>query len=147
MRSGQGNERSLVAGTAAGLLGGVVFGVMMTAMGMMGTIAGLVGSESIVVGWLVHLVISVVFGIAYALVLGAETRSYGRGVGFGAVYGVVIWVVGPLLIMPLWMGMPAFVIEQPQIMSLIGHLMYGVVVGVTYHAVSLKSSGKERIGA
>jgi uncharacterized membrane protein YagU involved in acid resistance len=127
--------RGLLAGAVGGVAGGVLFGAMMTVMGMMGMVAGLVGSESVVVGWLVHLAISVVFGAAYALVLGALTRSYGRGVGLGAIYGVAVWVVGPLLIMPVWMGMPPLMIGEPQVMSLIGHLLFGGVTGLVYRAV------------
>lgn len=140
------NSRNLLAGAAGGLLGGVVFGVMMTALGMMEMVAGLVESESAAVGWLVHLVISLGLGVAYALALGAATHSYGRGAGLGALYGVVIWILGPLLVMPLWLGMPPFVIEQTQMMSLMGHLVYGVLTGLTYQALSAHDvAAKERV--
>ena len=120
----------------AGVAGGLLFGIMMTTMGMMEMVAGLMGSESIVVGWIVHLAISVIFGAVYAVILGAMTTTYGRGAGLGAVYGLGVWVLGPLLIMPLWMGMSPFVIEQPQINSLIGHAVFGLVLGVVYAAAT-----------
>ena len=129
------DARSIGAGAAAGLVGGALFGMMMTAMGMMEMVAGLVESSSVAVGWLVHLVISAIFGAVYALVLGRPTTSYGRGVGLGLAYGLVVWVVGPLLVMPLWMGMPPFVIEQPQLMSMMGHAVFGLAVGLAYRAL------------
>lgn len=52
----------LIAGVAGGLAGGIVFGVLMQMMDMMGMVAMLVGSESIAVGWLVHLFNSALFG-------------------------------------------------------------------------------------
>lgn len=129
------DARSLGAGAAAGVVGGVLFGVMMTAMGMMEMVAGLVESRSVAVGWLVHLVISAIFGTGFALVLGRPTSSYGRGAGLGLAYGLAVWVLGPLLIMPLWMGMPVLGIEQPQLMSLMGHAVFGVAVGLAYRAL------------
>lgn len=125
-----------MAGAVGGLAGGVVFGVMMQTMGMLGMVAGLVGSDSAGVGWLVHLAISVLFGVGYAVVLGARSASWGHAAGIGAVYGVAWWVLGALLIMPLWMGMPVLQIGTPQIQSLIGHIVYGIVAAGVFHAMT-----------
>ena len=121
--------RRVTAGVAGGLAGGVVFGLMMQAMGMMGMIAQLVGSTSTAVAWLVHLAISAIFGAAFGAVLGGFVRSPGSGTLLGAGYGVVLWVVGPLLLMPALMGMPVFVVDQMALMSLLGHAIFGVVLG------------------
>ena len=141
------DARSLGAGAAAGLVGGALFGIMMTAMGMMEMVAGLVESSSVAVGWLVHLVISAIFGALFALALGRPTSSYGRGAGLGLAYGLAVWVLGPLLIMPLWMGMAPFVIEQPQLMSLMGHAVFGVAVGLAYRGLEtgVLASGAEQV--
>jgi uncharacterized membrane protein YagU involved in acid resistance len=135
---------SLFAGIMGGLLGGVLFGALMTGMNMMEMVAMLVGAENVAVGWVVHLVIAAIFGALYALVLGPLTRSYGRAAGLGAVYGVILWVIGALLIMPLWLGMTVmvFVIGEDQLLSLVGHLVYGVVLGLVFVAAS-----STRVGA
>ncbi|WP_370588653.1 hypothetical protein [Pseudonocardia sp. C8] len=111
----------------AGLAGGIVFGILMAMMGMMSTIAMMVGSSSPVVGWLVHLVISAFYGAVFAEIVPA-TLGTGGVLGAGAVYGIVLWVIGPLLIMPAVMGMPLFMFNTTTMMSLIGHLVYGVIV-------------------
>jgi len=49
-----------------GLAGGVVFGLMMQSMDMLGMVAMLVSSESVAVGWGVHLAISAVVGASTA---------------------------------------------------------------------------------
>ena len=54
----------------------------------------------------------------------------------GLVYGAVWWVLGGLLIMPLWLGMPAFQIGEPQLWSLVGHLLYGMVTGLAFRALA-----------
>jgi uncharacterized membrane protein YagU involved in acid resistance len=127
--------RRLTAGVAGGLAGGLVFGMMMQVMGMIGMIAQLVGSTSVAVAWVVHLAISAFFGAAFAVLLAGLLRGPGMALLLGAVYGVVLWVVGPLLLMPAFMGMPVFVIDQMAVMSLIGHVAFGVVLGVVAWAM------------
>jgi uncharacterized membrane protein YagU involved in acid resistance len=115
---------------------------MMTAMTMMEMVAMLVGADCVAVGWVVHLVISAIIGAAYVLSLGPATRSYGRGAGLGAVYGAIVWVVGALVVMPLWLGMSemVFVVGQDQVMSLAGHLVYGLVLGLVYFGAMDRAS-------
>lgn len=126
------STRNLVAGIAGGLAGGVVFGVMMTAMDMMGMVAALANSSSIAVGWVVHLVISAAFGVAFAAVVGTRVTGAAPAAGIGAVYGIIAWIVGALLAMPLMMGMTPFMIGEMQLMSMVGHVMFGVVLGVVH---------------
>lgn len=130
------NARSLSAGVAGGLAGGLLFGIMMSAMGMMGMVAGLANSSSLAVGWAIHLVISAAFGIGFAVVLGSLATSTGRSAALGAGYGMIAWVAGALVAMPLMMGMPALQIGQTQLQSLIGHVLYGVIAGVVYQRLA-----------
>lgn len=114
-------------GVLAGLAGGLVFGALMAMMGMLPMVAMLVGSTSVVVGAVVHLVISAGLGMLFALVV--PSLSTGMMVVAGAVYGVVWWVLGPLLIMPTLLGMTQmiFTVDSAALMSLVGHVLFGVV--------------------
>ncbi len=138
-------SRRLAAGVAGGLVGGVLFGLMMQAMGMMEMIAGLIEQQDTGTGWVVHLTISVVFGLIYAFTLGNLRHTWGSAAGFGALYGVFWWVGGALLIMPTMMGMPVFAVGQTQMMSLIGHLVYGVALGLTYATVVQRTATPEPV--
>jgi uncharacterized membrane protein YagU involved in acid resistance len=129
------NGRRLVAGAAGGVAGGIVFGVMMQVMGMLGMVAALVGQDSIVVGWAVHLAISVALGLGYAVILGPLIQGWGRAVAFGALYGLGAWVAGALIAMPAMLGMPVMEVGSMQLQSLVGHLIYGAVLGAVYQAV------------
>jgi hypothetical protein len=122
----------VIGGVTGGLLGGIVFGVMMSMMGMMPMIASLVGSQSAVIGWVIHLLISLFIGLTFAWIFGARSTSYASALLWGAVYGVVWWVLGPLLIMPAMMGMPLFMFNTTSMMSLVGHIIYGVLLGLGY---------------
>ncbi|MGH3645733.1 MAG: hypothetical protein ACRDTM_00915 [Micromonosporaceae bacterium] len=125
----------LIAGIVGGVAGGIVFGVLMQMMGMIPMVAMLIGSESVAVGWLVHLFNSALFGAIYALLFAAWADRLAPGAGLGLVYGVIWWVLGALLIMPAWLGMPVFMLNTMAWQSLMGHLLYGLILGVTYALV------------
>lgn len=124
--------QKLIGGIIGGVAGGIVFGIMMGVMGMMPMIAVLVGSESALVGFIVHMAISVFIGGTFGLLLGGFSANLVSGPGFGALYGLVWWILGPLLIMPAMMGMPLFMFNQMTMMSLLGHLIFGAVAGLAY---------------
>ena len=128
----------LKAGIVAGLGGGLVFGMLMAMMNMLPMIAGLVKSDSPVVGFGVHLGISAFIGAVYGVI---ANRLPSRGLALivvGAVYGMIWWVLGALIAMPVMLGMTqmVFVIEQPQIMSLMGHVIYGVITALLFVPLS-----------
>lgn len=129
------DPKRLLAGAVGGLAGGVLFGMLMQMMGMLPMVGSLVGQDTVAVGWLVHLAISVALGLGFALTLGALSSSWGRAVGFGAVYGAIWWVLGALLIMPAAMDMPIFAVGATQLQSLMGHLIYGLALGIAFQAV------------
>lgn len=122
--------RRISAGVIGGLAGGVVFGVLMAMTGMLPMVAALVGSDSAAIGFGLHLVNSVIIGLGLTVVLGGMLTSYGRGAVLGLLYGAFWWVLGALLIMPLMLGMPVFAINTAALMSLMGHLLYGLILGV-----------------
>jgi hypothetical protein len=132
-------------GIVAGLVGGVVFGIMMQMMSaptpeggqmpMMLMVAKVVRSDSIAVGWLYHLFNSAVIGAIFGWLLGSRSRRFGDGLGWGAAYGFGWWILGGLILMPLFLGMAPFASIQMAPMrpvamgSLVGHLIYGIILG------------------
>jgi hypothetical protein len=123
------------AGLAGGLVGGVVFGLMMQAWDMIPMVAALVESDSTAVGWGVHMLISAFFGVAFTVVLGPVLTGLVDATLLGLVYGAVLWVVGPLLLMPARLGMPLFVVDDMALQSLLGHLVFGVLLGAVAGAL------------
>jgi uncharacterized membrane protein YagU involved in acid resistance len=85
------------------------------------------------------MVISAIIGAGFGLAFGARALDVQGGALWGAIYGAIWWVLGPLLIMPIMMGMgPQFgmALSMPMLMSLVGHVLYGVAAGVTYPLVA-----------
>jgi len=132
-------------GIAAGLLGGVVFGIMMQMMNaptpeggqmpMMAMVAKVVRSDSMAAGWIYHLFNSSVIGGIFSWLLGNRSPRIGAGLGWGALYGFIWWILGALILMPLFLGMPTFApltmapMRPVAMGSLMGHLIYGIILG------------------
>ncbi len=138
-RAGVTLKQRIIAGVVGGVAGGLVFGAMMAMMGMLPMVASVVGSQSAVVGFIYHMFNSVIIGAGFGLVFGVFSHTYGQGAIWGLVYGVIWWVLGPMILMPLLLGMglqfgAAF--TPPMLMSLVGHLAYGLITGLVYVAYS-----------
>lgn len=127
---------AVTGGAIGGLVGGMVFGMMMQMMGMIPMVAMLVGSESVVVGWGVHLGISLLFGIVFGFAVQRIALSWGSTIGAGLVYGMMLWVAGPLLLMPAKLGMPLLQFNTVAWQSLMGHMIFGVILGACTAAVA-----------
>ncbi len=139
------NSICIKLGAFGGLLGGVVFGMMMGTMGMLPMIGQMVGQPNAVAGFGVHLINSVIIGAGFALVFGRFVSSIGSGLSTGLFYGGVWWLLGPLTLMPLFLGMGFGVnwnigAAQAMAPSLVGHFIYGAILGVSYHLLGQRSA-------
>jgi uncharacterized membrane protein YagU involved in acid resistance len=133
--AGSSLKQRVIGGVIGGIVGGVVFGTMMGMMGMLSMVASVVGSQSAAVGFLYHMFNSVIIGAVFGLVFGSLSHTYAQGVAWGLLYGAIWWVLGPLILMPLMLGMgPQFgmALSPPMLMSLVGHLIYGLLTGLVY---------------
>ncbi|SFD84699.1 hypothetical protein SAMN04487819_10453 [Actinopolyspora alba] len=122
-----------LSGAAAGIGGGIVFGALMAMTGMLTMIAGLVGASGPVIGLVVHLVISAGIGAGFG-VLAPHARLW-RLFGYGLLYGLAWWVLGPLVLMPAMLGMPILQLGATALPSLIGHLLYGAVTALVLYGI------------
>ncbi len=132
------NATRVKYGIVGGLVGGVVFGMMMWQMGVLPMIGKMVGAPNAVVGFLVHLAISAGIGGSFGFLLGGVATSGLRSAVLGMVYGGVWWILGPLTLMPLFLGMGLGVnwnagTAQAMLPSLMGHAVFGLVMGYVYH--------------
>ena len=131
------STRELKWGAYGGVAGGVIFGAMMGMMGMLPMIGSMVGQPTAAVGFAVHMVNSAIIGAGFAIVLGRFVSGTRSGVGAGLAYGGVWWILGPLTLMPLFMGMGFGVnwnaaAAAAMLPSLVGHLMFGSILGLAY---------------
>jgi uncharacterized membrane protein YagU involved in acid resistance len=83
------------------------------------------------VGWGLHFVIGMVLAVIYAAAF--EQRLPGPPVVRGMIYGVMVFVLAQMVFMPL-VGGGLFSRGDLELIggSLLGHLLYGAVVGWSY---------------
>jgi uncharacterized membrane protein YagU involved in acid resistance len=128
--------RAVVYGALAGLVGGLLFTVVMVLVGALPRVATMVGSESGSVGLVIHLVISALIGVSYAVLFRRQSFDVLSGLGWGVSYGFFWWVLGDLTLLPALSGAPiswntaTLAAEFP---SLVGHLAYGAALGSVYY--------------
>jgi hypothetical protein len=138
----------VAAGIVAGLMAGVVFGFLMhgisvpSSMGgrmpMIRMMAAVVRSNSLLAGWAYLLASSVAMGGIFGFALGNRATSLGKGLAWGVVYGVLVWLVGALVVMPVLVGMEALSpISMPALRpstwaSLGAHVIAGLVLGGSF---------------
>ncbi len=129
--------RELKWGAYGGVAGGLIFGGMMGVMGMLPIIGSMIGQPTAAVGFVVHMVNSAIIGAGFAIVLGRFVSGTASGLGAGLAYGGAWWIMGPLTLMPLFMGMGFGVnwnaaAAAAMLPSLVGHLMFGSILGLVY---------------
>lgn len=135
--------RAVLAGFGA--TGAMTLGVLLgPAMGLPpmdvpGMLAGFLGRTlgpafgSVTVGWALHFGIGIVLALGYAAV---APGIPGPAAVRGALYGLLPFLIAQLLVMPI-MGMGLFASAAPNppmvvLGSLVGHLVYGAVLGALY---------------
>ena len=122
-------------------LGGILGTVVMTVVGVYG--APMMGMPSMnpadmlaeqmggsmVMGWIGHFMIGVILAELYAVVAGSLP---GPVVVRGALFGLAPWLLAQVAVMPM-MGMGFFSGAMNLALgSMLGHIMYGGVVGAVY---------------
>jgi hypothetical protein len=130
--------RAIVVGGFAGLLGGTIFSRWMEAGDFFPLLAGLGEIHSRSVTVLLHFGIAIVIGSTFGLLFQRDVRSYGSCMGWGLVYAIFWWFLGPLTLWPIAAGVkPDWSADQGAVLfgSLVGHILYGLIVGVAYATV------------
>ncbi|HEV3012338.1 MAG TPA: hypothetical protein VG499_03615, partial [Actinomycetota bacterium] len=127
--------RAVAAGAPAGIVGGLAFGAAMAQLGVLPTVATLVGLGSSRAGFAVHMAISAVVGAGFGLMVRRQRCGPSETMFLGAAYGALWWCIGPLTLLPLALGQaPAWDVAaaQREFPSLVGHLLFGVGTALVY---------------
>jgi len=93
------------------------------------------------IGWVIHFLFGVVLALIYAAFF--DRRLPGKPLGRGLIYGILVFVVAQLVFMPL-VGAGVFSNGDVELIagSLLGHLVYGGLVGWIYGEHAAASSPK-----
>lgn len=131
-------SRALIAGGLAGVVGGWVFGHWMERAHLFDLMSGLAESSLHGMGPALHFGIALIVGASFGVLFQRDVRGYGSSLGWGLAYGIFWWFLGPLTLKPLFQGqVPDWSLAQGQALFgvLIGHIVFGLIVGVIYAAL------------
>jgi len=89
-----------------------------------------------------------VIGAIFGWLLASRSQHVGSGLGWGAIYGFAWWILGGLILMPVFLGMAPFAPLMMEPMrpvamgSLIGHLIYGLILGGAFAMLTQGLAGR-----
>jgi uncharacterized membrane protein YagU involved in acid resistance len=133
--------RAVGRGALAGIIGGLLFTLVMVQIGFLPAVASLIGSTSQLSGIIVHLAISILIGASYGLFFQRQSYDVGSALGWGMSYGFFWWILGALTLMPLLLGTTpqwTVTVAAASLASLVGHLAYGAGLGITFHRLETR---------
>ena len=124
-----------------GLVGGLLFSVVMLQTGFLPNVADLVGMTASAAGFTVHLAIASVIGTTYGLLFRRQTYDIASAVGWGMSYGFFWWILGPLTLMPIFLGGTAqwtAAAAATAFPNLVGHLAFGAGLAITFYLLEAR---------
>ena len=142
---GVGTQGLRIVGRSAlaGLVGGLLFSLLMFQIGFLNSVADLVGATSPLVGFFVHLGISILIGTSYGVLFHRQTYDVGSALGWGVSYGFFWSILGPVTLMPIFLGStPQWTVGAvaSTFPNLIGHLAYGAGLGGIFYLLEARFS-------
>lgn len=145
---------NVLAAVIAGLVGTIVFSMVLAMAPMMGLpkmdivalLGTMFGKANQMLGWMMHLMMGVIFALIYALLwskgIGSATWYY--GLAFGAVHWLIVGVIMAMIPM-MHAGIRSGAVKAPGmymtangggmmafIGGLVGHMIYGLIVACAY---------------
>ena len=153
----RGERRRWRAGAASGLVAGAAMGLVLhVGLGLMPTIGALIGVETVLAGWLVHLFNSTVFGGLFVAVFDRPLfadlyEDVGGCLSLGVVHSALLGVITGGLLLPAAIAiegatsLPVPTLPVPGLTAsfefgvviAVAHLVYGVVLGRAFAAFTL----------
>lgn len=154
-RGRHGRSAVVGAGAASGLVAGIAMGlVLQLGTDLLPLFGAFAGGTSILRGWLVHLTMSVLYGVVFAAIVAVPAverllapEGYYEYAFAGVVYAAMAMgagVGGTIALLPFVLELPwvtarggrvpgpALVGLVPAVVFGVGHLVYGVVLGAVY---------------
>jgi len=130
----------LTSGAVGGAVGGMAFGVLMLAnftineqtgrTGMAELVQQFLGTGNIMIVWAVHMATSIVLGLVFSLFI--MPQSYRSSILWALGYIMVAGFIGSQLILRSVTGAPIDPFDAGAIFALVGHLVYGLGLGLVY---------------
>lgn len=144
------------AGALGGIVGAIGFGLFMmfvvpdpvldVAIPTLYGVEATPDDPALVAGWVAHLAHGAILGTGFALVMQVDANdefafTNSRAGLVGLLYGIVMWGLLAMFIMPVWlytMGLAGPGVPNISELSLIGHSLYGVLLGIGFNVLAAR---------
>lgn len=155
-----GTVEAALGGILGGLVGTAAFGIVMELLGLQfvrSFVPALLGLEQQgLVGWTVHLATGALLGLLFGLLVSRDVvsellRPYEgepelgpldvrvRLIGAGLVYGLAVWALLPMVVLPVWLGYVGGeqldAVPGSALVSMLAHVVFGLLLGGVYSFV------------
>lgn len=125
----------------AGIIGTAVMSFVMTISGLMGmpkmsppAMLSTMMEISIVVGWVLHFMIGIIFAMVYAFFFIDIVRKISNKVLRGVIFGFAVFIFAQIMMAIMGMVMPIPPMEGSMLLiitgSIIGHIIFGITVAL-----------------
>ena len=124
------------------LIGGIIGTAIMTAVMMIAPMMGMPKMSPpamlsmmmgfpIIVGWMMHFMIGIIFAMAYAFVFINLVKKVSNNILKGAIFGMAVFIFAQIMMAIMGMMFPMPPMEGSMMLmmvgSIIGHLVFGIV--------------------
>ncbi len=148
-REGVGTRtvRGSLIGQLGGIIGGLVFTIVMVDAQALPRVASLLGANSVGAGFIIHLVIAIIIGSGFGLFFNKEAKNSSAALLWGLTYGFFWWIWGGLTLFALLLRQPVdwslttVLAAHP---SFIGHLLYGAALGLFFFFINKRFLDRPR---
>lgn len=148
------NFKSIIAGFL-GTAAMTLFAAMAPLMGMpemnVPKMISMTMGTPIITGWAAHFMVGVILALGFSLVF--YNKLPGSGAVKGLIFSLIPWLMAQLIVMPMMASLNGMqfttgIFSGSFVMaagSLMGHLVYGLVLGLTYRPETLEKSIKHSL--
>jgi glucose/arabinose dehydrogenase len=133
----------LLWGIPAGLTGALAGSLILWGAWQLPTLGLLLTRVSLFRGFASLLILGALGGLLYAAVVGRRRLRLHSTILAGAILGVLLWVIGPLVLVPLLLGFPPLAAGPlDNWMPLVAFTFYGVIAALLYSRFTVQSPAR-----
>ncbi len=131
----------LLWGLPAGLIGALAGSAILWGSWLLPSLGLLLTRVSLIYGFFTMLILGALGGVFYAAILRKRQLRLFTTILAGIILGFILWIVGPLLLVPLILGFPP-VLQSPldHWTPLAAFVLYGIIVSLLYSRWGLQQS-------
>lgn len=124
-------------GIGAGLIGALAGSLILWGAWLLPSLGLLLTKTSLIYGFIVLLIIGALGGLLYAAIIGHRRLRLHAVVLAGALLGFLLWLAGPLLLVPVLLGFPPLAAGPlDNWMPLLAFTFYGIITALLYSRLS-----------